>query len=244
MWDSASSLMMANYWLQGLSLLLVLLSFVFGLCSWVITYRKEQLERIRNEEQEMTIAKTNKIASEANLRAENLNREAEVSKQKQKELEIGIAGLTQQNLKLELKLAAERKSRQPRILDGDQLRQISEVARIFPGQKLLVTRYTLSKEAQNLSDQIELALRAGGWIIETFGHMSGAEQSAGIHLIIDEGEKSGAGAALATLLTKQGFYTTFSSQGGFIPERIPPGELMLFVGPKPTEHPRNESHED
>jgi len=121
----------------------------------------------------------------------------------------------------------------PRVLNAQQLTELTLVASNFSEQVLEVTRYTLSKEAQELSAQIESALAAGGWKVAVTGYMGGSEYKDGVILVVEKGQNSVAADTIKNVLNAMGIAVKFTASDGFRPTPIPPGTVLLFVGAKP-----------
>ena len=148
------------------------------------------------------------------------------------QLEVSAAQLKGQNLNLEIDLARIRARMAPRALSKEQMDGLSTIARGFAGQVLEVTRYSLSREAQELSEQIETSLKRGGWQVRITGTMGGAEAQAGIYFLVEKNNQSKAADAVVRFLSDQGYAAAFSASDGFRPIPIPKGTVLLFVGPK------------
>src|ERR1035438_831222 len=164
------------------------LAFAFGVGVWFTSniINERQAEQIKQFDRGLTDAKTelgkqqeraaNADARVAGLAQDAVNAKTEMAKQQER------AAKAEQNL-LEL-----RGRLAPRILGPQQLVELTLVASKFSGQIVEVTRYTLSKESQSLSEQLESALTAAGWKVSITGYMGGAEQTAGISFMVGSGQ--------------------------------------------------------
>jgi hypothetical protein len=127
------------------------------------------LQHAETEAQKAEVARLNKDAegfrldvAKANERASEANRIAEEEK---------LA-----RLKIEERLA-------PRSLTKEQSDKLTAALGKFPGQKIEIMEYSLSREASSLSKKIQAALVAAKWDAKVIGMMGGAELEPGIHIL-------------------------------------------------------------
>ncbi len=179
------------------------------------------LQRSEAKAQEAEIARLNKDAealkldvAKANERASEANRVAE--------------GERLARLKIEERLA-------PRSLSKEQSDELTAALGKFPGQKIEIMEYSLSREASSLSQKIQAAFVAAKWDAKVIGMMGGAELEPGIHILIAQGQTPfPAVTALLQTLKEQGFVVTFRYDAGFSGPVLPtPGVIRMLVGPKP-----------
>lgn len=136
--------------------------------------------------------------------------------------------LKQRTAELEAKLVA-------RSLNKEESDKLAAVLRNFPGQKIEIIEYSLSREASSLSKQIQAALVAAKWDAKVIGMLGGAELEPGIHILIAPGQTEfPAVVALVQILKEQGFGVTFRYDAGFSGPVLPhTGVIRMVVGPKP-----------
>lgn len=179
------------------------------------------LQHSEAKAQEAEIARLNESSevlkldvAKANERAAEANRSAEQEK---------LA-----RLKIEERLA-------PRLLSKEQSDKLTAAIGKFPGQKIEIMEYSLSREASSLSKQIQAALGAAKWDTKVIGMMGGAELEPGIHILIAQGQTEfPAVIALVQTLKEQGFLVTFRYDAGFSGPVLPTsGVIRMLVGPKP-----------
>jgi len=179
------------------------------------------LQRSEARAQEAEIARLNESSvvlkldvAKANERAAEANHLAEQEK---------LA-----RLKIEERLA-------PRSLNKEQSDKLTTALGKFPGQKIEIAEYTLSREASSLSKKIQAALVAAKWAAKVIAMIGGAELEPGIHILIAQGQTEfPAVTALMQILKEQGFIVTFRYDAGFSGPVLPaPGVIRMVVGPKP-----------
>jgi hypothetical protein len=150
-------------------------------------------------------------------------------------LETDLAKAQERAALAEASVLELRQKMSPRHLSDAQEAHLIEKLKEFGGQSVAVVEYGLSREASDFSKEIEATLKQAGWTTKVTGIMSGVEQPAGVLILVAkyQPEVPAAGALANALQTIGVEGVRYSFDGGFRPDPIPKGSILLFVGPKP-----------
>ena len=139
-----------------------------------------------------------------------------------------VEELRKSNLELQLKL-------QPRHLTEDQINELVNRLKQFPGQRAEMIIGNVPDEAEKLREQIQAALIKAGWSVKTSQFVTVAGAREGVTVFISKGQPGVvAGEVLSKTLNEFSIAALFAWEEGLIPTPLEPGVVGILVGPKPT----------